>query len=98
MQHLLQKQEGKVMKVIPKALTALLCSSLLFTSAASHADEINRHNLKIAFVQAKNHPHGLGAVKFADLVKEKSDGGDGFRQRHVGRRHTSHLLASGWYR
>lgn len=62
------------MKLIPKALTALLCSSLLFSSAASHADEINRHNLKIAFVQAKNHPHGLGAVKFADLVKEKSDG------------------------
>lgn len=61
------------MKIIPKLLTALLCSGLVF-SAASHAAEINRHTFKVAFVQAKNHPHGLGAQKFADVVKEKSDG------------------------
>lgn len=62
------------MKIIPKVLTALLCSSLLFSATASHADEINRHNLKIAFVMAKKHPHDIGAMKFADLVKEKSGG------------------------
>ncbi|SPZ16821.1 C4-dicarboxylate binding protein, periplasmic protein [Pseudomonas luteola] len=67
------KKEENTMGIIPKALTALLCSALLF-STTSHAEDINRHNFKIAFVQAKNHPHGLGAQKFADLVKEKSDG------------------------
>ncbi|WP_462384290.1 TRAP transporter substrate-binding protein [Pseudomonas sp. Marseille-QA0892] len=60
--------------MIPKALTALLCSALMFSSASNAAEEINRHNFKIAFVQAKNHPHGLGAQKFSELMKEKSDG------------------------
>ncbi|MDU9407457.1 TRAP transporter substrate-binding protein [Pseudomonas sp. zfem001] len=63
------------MKFIPKALAALLCSSALLLSAASQAaEEINRHNFKIAFVQAKDHPHGLGAQKFAEIIKEKSGG------------------------
>lgn len=62
------------MKFIPKALTALLCSSAMLLSAAVHAEEINRHNFKIAFVQAKDHPHGLGAQKFAEIIKEKSGG------------------------
>ena len=29
---------------------------------------------KVAYVQAKDHPHGLGAQKFADLVAEKGGG------------------------
>ena len=29
---------------------------------------------KVAYVQAKDHPHGLGAQKFADLVEQKSGG------------------------
>ena len=62
------------MKFIPKALTALLCSSAMLLSAAVHAEEINRHNFKIAFVQAKDHPHGLGAQKFAEIIKDKSGG------------------------
>lgn len=63
------------MKLLPKALTSLLCaSSMLLSAAYAQADEINRHNFKIAFVQAKDHPHGLGAQKFAELIKEKSDG------------------------
>ncbi len=63
------------MKLIPNALAAMLCSSALLLSAVSQAaEEINRHNFKIAFVQAKDHPHGLGAQKFAELIKEKSDG------------------------
>lgn len=63
------------MKFIPKALSAALCASAMLLSVASHAaEEINRHNFKIAFVQAKDHPHGLGAKKFAELIKEKSDG------------------------
>jgi TRAP-type transport system periplasmic protein len=62
------------MTFIPKALTALLCTSAMWLSAAVHADEINRHTLKVAFVQAKDHPHGKGAQKFAEIVKEKSGG------------------------
>ena len=63
------------MKLIPNALAALLCSSALLLSAVSQAaEEINRHNFKIAFVQAKDHPHGLGAQKFAEIIKEKSGG------------------------
>lgn len=63
------------MKFIPKALSAALCASAMLLSVASHAaEEINRQNFKIAFVQAKDHPHGLGAKKFAELIKEKSDG------------------------
>ncbi len=61
------------MKIIPKVLTALLCSSLAF-SAASHAGEISSRVFKVGFVQAKSHPHGLGAQKFADIMKEKTDG------------------------
>lgn len=63
------------MKFIPNALAALLCSSALLLSAASQAaEEINRHNFKVAFVMAKDHPHGLGANKFAEILKEKSHG------------------------
>ena len=55
------------MTFIPKALTSLLCASAVLLSAAHvQADEINRHNFKVAFVQAKDHPHGLGANKFAE--------------------------------
>lgn len=63
------------MRLIPKALAALFCSATLLLPVASHAaDEINRHTFKVAFVQAKEHPHGLGAQKFAEIVKEKSGG------------------------
>lgn len=62
------------MTLIPKALTALLCTSALLLSAVSHAEEINSRTFKIAFVQAKDHPHGLGAQKFAEIIKEKSAG------------------------
>ncbi|MCY1525732.1 hypothetical protein D9M68_607230 [compost metagenome] len=62
------------MKFIPKALTALLCTSAMLISAAVHADEINPRTFKVAFVQAKDHPHGLGAQKFAEIIKEKSAG------------------------
>ncbi|VFB18341.1 TRAP transporter substrate-binding protein [Pseudomonas fragi] len=58
-----------------KAIGAALCFSAMLISAASHAaDEIHKHSFKVAFVQAKDHPHGLGAKKFAEVLKEKSDG------------------------
>lgn len=48
-------------------------ASLLATSAA-HSAEIEKRTLRFAFQNVATHPQGLGAKKFADLVKEKSDG------------------------
>lgn len=63
------------MKSTFKAFGSALCFSAMLLSPASHAaDEINKHTFKVAFVQAKDHPHGLGAKKFAEVIKEKSDG------------------------
>jgi len=42
--------------------------------ADSASAQIRDRNFKVAFVQDKDHPHGLGAQKFADLVAEKSGG------------------------
>ena len=36
--------------------------------------QVRERNLKVAYVQDKDHPHGLGAQKFADLVAQKSGG------------------------
>ncbi len=57
-----------------KWVLAALClaSSILMADAASA--QIRDRNFKVAFVQDKDHPHGLGAQKFADLVAEKSGG------------------------
>jgi tripartite ATP-independent transporter DctP family solute receptor len=56
-----------------KTLLASACAaSLLFAGAA--AAETRSQTLRFAFQNVKDHPQGLGAQKFADLVKEKSDG------------------------
>jgi TRAP-type transport system periplasmic protein len=57
-----------------KQVLAAFCvtSAVLMPVAASA--QIKDRNLKVAFVQDKEHPHGLGAQKFADLVAEKSGG------------------------
>lgn len=63
------------MRLTFKTFGSALCFSAMLLSTASHAaNEINKHTFKIAFVQAKDHPHGLGAKKFAEVIKEKSDG------------------------
>jgi TRAP-type C4-dicarboxylate transport system substrate-binding protein len=50
-----------------------IVSAILLAGAANAAD-IKERSLKIAFVNIKEHPHGLGAQKFADIVAEKSGG------------------------
>src|SRR5215207_7060336 len=57
-----------------KWVLAALClaSSILMADAAFA--QIRDRTFKVAFVQDKDHPHGLGAQKFADLVAEKSGG------------------------
>jgi TRAP-type transport system periplasmic protein len=58
-----------------------LASGLLFAAlalpvptGAAVAQEIQNRQIKLAFLPTAEHPIGLGAKKFADLVAEKSDG------------------------
>jgi TRAP-type transport system periplasmic protein len=39
-----------------------------------NAQNIGSRTFRVAYVQAKDHPHGLGAQRFADLVQQKSGG------------------------
>ena len=38
------------------------------------AQDIKTHNFKVAFVQNIDHPHGIGAKKFGELLEQKSGG------------------------
>ena len=60
------------MRMIRKACLAGLAAGLLLAGAA-HA-EIQERTFRLPFVQAAEHPHGLGARRFADLVEERSGG------------------------
>ncbi|MDO9403180.1 MAG: TRAP transporter substrate-binding protein [Polaromonas sp.] len=51
------------------------CAALLATAATpALSQDIKERNLKFAFSLAKDHPLGLGAQKFSDLVSQKSGG------------------------
>ena len=50
--------------------SSLFAASLLF-AGASHAQE---RTLRMSFVNVKEHPHGIGAERFAELVSQKSGG------------------------
>jgi tripartite ATP-independent transporter DctP family solute receptor len=54
--------------------TGLVLSSLMFVGATADAAEIKSRTVKFAFQNVKEHPQGLGAQKFADLLAEKSGG------------------------
>ena len=57
-----------------KHLRALLTISLaaLVPVASAYAQEIKERSIKFSFLNAKDHPQGQGAQKFADLVSAKS--------------------------
>ncbi|MCQ4259455.1 TRAP transporter substrate-binding protein [Stutzerimonas stutzeri] len=58
-----------------KTLTAAVCATgLAVGSLQAHAADYRDHTLRFAFQNVKDHPQGLGAQKFADLVSEKSGG------------------------
>ena len=61
------------MKTLLKLLCAAVAASLLPTTAAL-AQDIKERSLKFAFQNQADHPQGLGAKKFADLVSAKSGG------------------------
>src|SRR5688500_15091938 len=52
---------------------ALVAGSILPISLAS-AQEIEERTIKLAFVNAKDSAHDLGAKRFAEIVDEKSGG------------------------
>jgi tripartite ATP-independent transporter DctP family solute receptor len=64
----------KKMNTRRRALALIGCAALLVASASAMAQDIKERNLKFAFSLAKDHPLGLGAQKFADLVGQKSGG------------------------
>jgi tripartite ATP-independent transporter DctP family solute receptor len=55
-------------------LATAVFSSALLLSASSEAAEINKHTIKFASANQKGHPQVEGMEKFADLLKESSDG------------------------
>lgn len=59
---------------IKSTLTSLLVAGSLFTVGTALGQDIKAHNFKVAFVQNIDHPHGIGAKKFAELLEQKSGG------------------------
>lgn len=59
---------------IKSALTSLLVAGSLLTAGTACAQDIKTHNFKVAFVQNIDHPHGIGAKKFGELLEQKSGG------------------------
>lgn len=56
------------------AIAAIAAVLPLAASLPASAQDVKNRTLKFAFSLAKDHPLGLGAQKFADLVAEKSGG------------------------
>jgi TRAP-type transport system periplasmic protein len=59
---------------IKSALTSLFVAGSLFATGTALAQDIKTHNFKVAFVQNIDHPHGIGAKKFGELLEQKSGG------------------------
>jgi tripartite ATP-independent transporter DctP family solute receptor len=55
-------------------MQALAAGVLLAAAVTAHAADIKERTLRFAFQSAKEHPIGVGAQKFADLVSQKSGG------------------------
>lgn len=54
--------------------SALTAGLLLAATTAAQAADVKERTLRFAFQSDKNHPIGVGAQKFADLVSQKSGG------------------------
>ena len=57
-----------------RTLALMAGATLMIAASAAHGQDIQERHLKFAFSLAKDHPLGVGAQKFADLVSEKSGG------------------------
>jgi tripartite ATP-independent transporter DctP family solute receptor len=61
------------MRMIRKSFLVSLAAVGLLLTGTAHA-EVQERTIRLPFVQAAEHPHGLGAKRFAELVSEKSGG------------------------
>jgi tripartite ATP-independent transporter DctP family solute receptor len=55
-------------------LACFIASGLLLLGGAGQAADIKERNLKVALVQARDHPQGLALEKFAEAVSKSSGG------------------------
>src|SRR5687768_889872 len=54
--------------------TGFVVTGLMLLAGAAQAADIKSRTIKFAFQNAKEHPQGLGAQKFAEILSEKSGG------------------------
>ena len=63
------------MQIVKKILTPIaLATTLVFASGTAFAADIKERMVKFPIVNAIDHPQGLGAQKFAEVVEKKSGG------------------------
>jgi len=62
------------MKKLLQTVIATACTAGLLLAGNASAEPIRERTLRFAFQNAKEHPQGLGAQKFADLLSAKSGG------------------------
>jgi len=64
------------MKTSSKRILAALCAlaASFVMVGAGHAQDIKERNFKLAFVNQKEHPQGMGAQRFAEILEKKSGG------------------------
>ena len=55
-------------------LVSGLCAVGLLLGGAAQAQDLKERTLRMSFVNVKDHPHGIGAERFAELVSQKSGG------------------------
>jgi tripartite ATP-independent transporter DctP family solute receptor len=63
-----------VTKCLNSLWAGLLAAALLLPGGIAQAQDVKARQLKLSFLPTKDHPIGLGAQKFADIVTEKSGG------------------------
>ncbi|HYG86512.1 MAG TPA: TRAP transporter substrate-binding protein [Azospirillum sp.] len=61
-------------KGLKRLWAGLLVPGLMLVSGAAASADYKERTLKFSYLNAKEHPQGLGAQKFADIVSEKSGG------------------------
>jgi len=62
------------MRDLKRLVAVLALGGLLLPVAIGHAADVKERTLRFAFQNSKDHPQGLGAQKFAELVNQKSGG------------------------
>jgi tripartite ATP-independent transporter DctP family solute receptor len=62
-------------QLIKKMLSPIaLATAMIFAAGISHAADIKERSAKFPIVNAIDHPQGLGAQKFVEVVEKKSEG------------------------